>query len=477
MKVMLINPPEMIASDEGGVGFGARTFVKRIRMLPPLGLAYLAAVLKRAGREVQLIDANALRIGPDEIVRRVRAFSPEVVGITCVTPLFPVVARICRLLKSSLKPPPAIIVGGPQVTIMPELTMENAAFDFGIAGEAEIAIARLVNTLPGGGKAEEIGGVISRKEGVPTRSAAPAEVMPIDDIPFPERELLPNDKYFDMTTEARRASSIMTARGCPYRCSFCERYIRGGHYRARSADNVVAELEELVKSYGCTEVVIYDDTFTASKKRAAEICEKILGRGLKFRWDCRTRVDCVDAGLLKLMRRAGCSRISYGVESAAADVLDLFNKKITVEQVQESFEWTRLAGIKILAYFMLGAPAETRESIEKTLALSLRLNPDFAYYSIVVPYPGTDLYDYAVSKGLIRFDYWKEYVTSGGSLKEPVPMFEHDNVTREYLVSTLRSAYLRFYVRPAYIVKRFRSLKSLSDFIWHVKMAKATVIN
>jgi radical SAM superfamily enzyme YgiQ (UPF0313 family) len=144
--------------------------------------------------------------------------------------------------------------------------------------------------------------------------------------------------------------------------------------------------------------------------------------------------------------------------------------------VRESFEWTRSAGIRILGYFMLGAPGETRQSIEKTLALSIELNPDFAYYSIVVPYPGTDLYDRALEEGLIGFDYWKEFVKSEGELAEPVPMFEHDEVTRAHLVSTLRTAYLRFYLRPRYVLQRFRSIKSLSDFIWHVKMAKVTVM-
>jgi radical SAM superfamily enzyme YgiQ (UPF0313 family) len=391
-----------------------------------------------------------------------------------VTPLFPVVVEICRGLKN-LRPAPHTIVGGPQVTIMPELTMQNPVFDFGIEGEAEISMPRLIDAIAGGGKPEGIGGVILR-DGESVIRTVQTEIMPIDEIPFPLRDILPNDRYYDMTTEARKVSSIMTARGCPYRCSFCERYIRGGHYRARSAGTVVVELDELVTKYGCTEVVIYDDTFTANKKRAAEICEEILARGLKFRWDCRTRVDCVEPELLRLMARAGCSRISYGVESAEADVLGLFNKKITIEQVEQAFAWTRSAGIKILAYFMLGAPGETRESIERTLALSRSLNPDFAYYSIVVPYPGTDLYDHAVSKGLIRFDYWKEYVRSEGKLKEPAPMFEHGDITRKYLVSALKSAYARFYLRPGYIARRFRSIKSFSDFVWHVKMAMATLI-
>ncbi|MBI5116773.1 cobalamin B12-binding domain-containing protein [Candidatus Poribacteria bacterium] len=474
MKIVLINPPEMIAGEERGTGFGARSFVKQLRVLPPLGLAYLAAVLRNASHQVELIDANALRIGPDEVVRNTCALSPDVVGITCVTPIFPVVVSICRSLKA-LQPALRIVGGGPQVTIMPDLTMENTAFDFGIEGEAEMAMPRLLDAIGQGVKPVGIGGVLFRENGHVTRNG-PAEIMPIDDIPFPWREILPNERYFDMTTEAKRVSSIMTARGCPYRCSFCERYIRGGHYRARSADNVTAELQELVTRHGCTEIVIYDDTFTANKKRAAEICEKIMERGLKFRWDCRTRVDCVDADLLKLMARAGCSRISFGVESAQADVLGLFNKRITIEQVEQAFAMTRAAGIKILAYFMLGAPGETRDSIENTMAVSRKLNPDFAYYSIVVPYPGTDLYDHALSKGLIRFDYWKEYVRSEGKLKEPTPMFEHGDITREYLASALRSAYARFYVRPAYIARRFRSIKSLSDFAWHVKMARATLM-
>jgi radical SAM superfamily enzyme YgiQ (UPF0313 family) len=474
VKIVLVNPPEVLAGAENGVGFGARTYVKQVRVLPPLGLAYLAAMLRQASHEIRIIDANALRIGTDEIIRQIRQISPGVIGITCVTPLFPIVTHICRQAKK-LNPTPIVVVGGPQVTIMPELTMENPVFDYGIEGEAEIAFPKLIEAISGGGNVGRIKGLLYR-DGLKVIRSGPAEPMEMNAIPFPARDLLPNDHYFDMTTESRRASSIMTARGCPFKCAFCERYIRGGHYRPRSAENVVAELEELTNEFHCDEVIIYDDTFTASKKRAAEICEKILERGLKFRWDCRTRVDCVDYKLLKLMKQAGCSRISFGVESAGAGVLELFRKNITIEQVEQAFALTREAGIKILAYFMLGAPGESRESIRNTINLSLRLNPDFAYYSIVVPYPGTDMYDRALEQKLLPFDYWKEYVHTEGALKEPVPMFEHDDVTRDYLLETLKSAYQKFYLRPGYIFKRLRAIRSVSDFIWHVKMAKATVL-
>ncbi|RJP25869.1 MAG: radical SAM protein [Candidatus Abyssobacteria bacterium SURF_5] len=474
MKVVLVNPPELIAGTENGVGFGARTFVKQVRVLPPLGLAYLAAMARRASHEVQIIDANALRLGPEEVLAKIRILAPDIVGITCVTPLFPIVTHIARQLKR-LSPPPIVVVGGPQVTIMPELTAQNPAFDYAIEGEAEVSFVKLLDALSGGGPASGINGLLYRDgEGV-IRSCEP-EPMAVDRIPFPARDLLPNDHYFDMTTESRKASSIMTARGCPFRCSFCERYIRGGHYRPRNPESVVDELEELVNKFGCSEIVIYDDTFTASKKRAADICQKILERGLRFRWDCRTRVDCVESDLLKLMKRAGCSRISYGVESAGAAVLEQFRKNITIEQVEQAFAWTRDARIRILGYFMIGAPGEPRESIQNTIKLSLRLNPDFAYYSIVVPYPGTDMYDRALADGLIPFDYWREYVLSEGKLAEPVPMFEHGDVTREYLQETLKSAYQRFYLRPGYILKRLHSVRSISDFLWHVKMAKATVL-
>ena len=473
MKVVLINPPEMIAGEEDGAGFGARSFVKQLRVLPPLGLAYLAAALERAGHDVELIDANALRLDPDETVKMAAASAPDAIGITCVTPLFPVVAYIGRSLKQALPDVP-IIVGGPQVTIMPELTMENPAFDYGVEGEAEIALPQILEAISGRVPPVDVGGALYRRDGQVVLGG-PAEVTPIDEIPLPARDRLPNDRYFDMTTESRRVSSIMTARGCPYKCAFCERYIRGGHYRMRSAESVVDELELLITKYGCTEVVIYDDTFTANKNRAAEICESILRRGLKFKWDCRTRVDCVSPDLLRLMARAGCSRISFGVESASEDVRETFNKGITIDQVSETFEWTRAAGIRILAYFMLGAPKETRASIGKTLALSLKLNPDFAYYSIVVPYPGTDLYDDALKEGLIGFDYWKKYVRTEGALAEPVPMFEHGDVTRKRLLTTLKRSYLRFYLRPTYIARRLTTIRSLSDLLWHIKMFKATL--
>ncbi len=482
VRLLIVVPPEVIAQERDGVAFGSASFIKRARVLPPLGPAYLVSTLHEAGFQADLLDANALEMGIPEIEAYIRDTRPDIVGVTVVTPMFTICCDVAAAVKR-VDPTLPVLFGGPHVTLMPDLTLVNPHIDFGIQGDAEEALPQFLDAFARGGDGyESVPGLVwksscaSSANGQIHTNPPPQRSRALDTFPPPAREDLPNDRYFDATTITKTVTSMITARGCPFSCSFCERHIRGGHYDTRSPENVVDEIEHIVREYGLDEIVIYDDTFTANQQRAEQICDQILARELHVLWDCRTRVDCVNPGLLKKMKAAGCQRISYGIEAFHPEILKVLNKSITMEQAEQAFRWTRDAGINILAYFILGSPGETREMIEDTVAFSRKLNPDFAYYSIAVPYPATDLYDLAIREGYLEYDYWREYVLKEGRTDDPIPFFESPEFDRTWLNKRMRKAFFNYYFRPAYIWGRLKKIHSWTDFAWHVKMAKRMTV-
>jgi radical SAM superfamily enzyme YgiQ (UPF0313 family) len=253
----------------------------------------------------------------------------------------------------------------------------------------------------------------------------------------------------------------MTSRGCPYRCLFCDRPHLGKKFRARSAINVVDEIEECVKK-GIGEFIFYDDTFTIDRQRVFDICDEILRRKLDIMWDIRTRVDNVDKVLLERLKAAGCARIHYGVESGNPEILKVLRKGITIEQVERAFKLTKEAGIATLAYFMIGSPGETRSQILETIKFARKLAPDFVHFSIATPYPATPLYQIGLEGGQLKNDYWREFARNPTS--DFVPELWEEKMSGQELLGLLKYTYKSFYIRPGYIIKETLSVKSWAEF-------------
>lgn len=474
MKVLLINPPEIVKEEIRGIAFGFRSFIKRLRVLPPLGLAYLASAIEEAqlGIEVEIIDANALNMGTEEIGACIRERGPDVVGITTTTTLYPQVISLCKLIRG-LDLRVKIVLGGPQLTIMPHLTMENPNFDLGICGYGEETMVELLRRMQKEEDATQTPGLLYRsEEGKIIENPPWQRPRPLDSLPFPARHLLPNHLYYDATTMSSRVTTIMASRGCPYRCALCDTKIRGGNYWPRDPIQVAHEVEEAVKKYGAREVLFYDDTFTYDEGRTLTLCHELIKRSQKVGWDCRTRVDCVNPDLLKVMKEAGCKRISYGVETLSPKGISALKKGINPDQVEQAFAWSREARIKTLAFFILGCPGDDRESIEKTIQWAKRLKADFAYFSLAIPYPGTELYELALREGYLQEDYWKAFIQKEGSTDEPSPLFTTHELSRPYLYRCLRKAYVTYYLSPSFLLSRLKALKSPSDLFWYLKMAR-----
>ncbi len=447
MRILLIHPPSRKPNREDVV-------------VPPLGLAYLAALVEREGHKVKILDAFALGMSWSEFEAQVKKEKADLIGMGGMTPTIDNTLRaikICRPYTSTL------VVGGPHLSVQPqEFFWDCPEVDFGIVGEGEIAFLRLVKKLEEGKDPGEVPGLVGSEK----KSRPGNFINDLDSIPFPARYLLPHQAYRYALWPGKRITTMITSRGCPYQCIFCDKSIFGSKWRARSSQNVLEEIEQIVKDLKIQSIIIYDDLFTLNKQRVIEICQGILDRGLRIEWKCEGRVDRVDGEMLGWMKRAGCSLIAYGVESGNQIGLDYLQKKITLPQIREAFELTRRAGIRPMAYFILGIPVETFEQSLKTIAFARELNPEYAQFSILSPYKGTRLYDEAKAKG------WYREVEANNPFdkdqKRPVVLSE--NWSDGNLREILKQAHKRFYFRGGYILNRLQGVKSFREIrsLWGV---------
>jgi radical SAM superfamily enzyme YgiQ (UPF0313 family) len=457
MKVLLISPPgkETIKSDlihliheERGIN-------------PPIGLLYIATSIKtNSNHIVKIIDAAVDKLSLEQIGSEIKEFSPDIIGMTLSTFSLLECIDIARLAKQ-IDPGIRIIVGGIHVYIYPRETIELGCFDYGLLGEAENSVISLLNKLEKNEDPSDIKGLVYKENGKTKFTGMPELLADLDSIPFPDRTLLPYKRYNSIIAKANPITIMITSRGCPCKCIFCDRPHLGKSFRVRSADNVVNEFEECYR-LGIKEILVYDDTFTINKKRVKDICRKLIDRKVKIYWGIRARVDTVDEEMLKLLKKANCVRVNYGVESGDPEVLKGLNKGITLEQAEKAFALTKKHGMDALAYFMIGCPGDTKETIETTLRFAKKLDPAYCHFTILMPFPSTKVYADALESGLIKKDVWKEFAV------KPVHDFQipiyGENFARDELLTLLSKCNKRFYFRPSYIFREIFKNKSLAQF-------------
>jgi len=451
MRVLLIYPlathsvkPRLPKTVETGVGF-----------YPPMGLLYLGAYLKKYSRHsVKILDTRVERLSYIDIEKIVKEYQPHVVGIyTSTYLLYDVVetSRVVRKVNRDIH----ITLGGPHINLFPEETLRLPGINSIVFGEGEITFLNLVNCLETGGNLKQIAGIMFKQDGEMVRTAPASYITDLDSLPFPARELTPYKKYSSLVDQNAISTSMITSRGCPFRCIFCEVPQRKTCFR--SAVNVVDEMENCA-SLGITEINIYDDTFNFNRERVMKICQEIERRKLKVNWSFRGRIKPIDRQMLETLYASGCIRIHYGVESGVDRILKIMNKKITVEEVRKAFQLTRKAKISTVAYFMIGFLGEKREDILETIKFAQEIEPDYTVFSITYPFPGTELYRRAVQKGIFKESIWNEFA------KEPTPDFSPPPWTEELnsqeIEELAKIAYRKFYFRFTYIWQRFTNTRS-----------------
>lgn len=458
MKVLLVNPP--YTNFEGMKKSAGNTM--------PLNLAYLAAYLKsKINCDIKIMDSEAEAMGYKEIEETIREYSPDIVGITTLTPPMKHVIKITQITKE-INSKCKVVLGGVHPTAFPEMTLKETGADFAVIGEGEITLYEIAKSISDNSiKTEDIGGICWKKEnGNIVKNKPRAYVENLDILPFPARELFDLSKYYSAPTkkvsDEPMATPILTSRGCAFKCVHCiSNVLWGRKVRFRSSDNVVREIEEIVNKYNIREFNILDDTFTLKKDRLMEICRKIIEKNLKIFWICFSRVNTIDEEMADIMRKAGCRKISFGLESGSQKILDLMNKSATVEMGRKAVGAVRKHGIEAHASFMFGNLGETKETIRETIDFAKSLDIDNATFFITSPLPGTHLYDIAKEKGYINANTkWEEFAP----LTNTKPILVQDNVSETELVFWQKKAFREFYLRPKYIWHKLKNVWSQGGF-------------
>lgn len=419
MRVCLINPY---------VDISESIYRENFTMLPPLGLGYLAAVLAQNDHEVAVVDCisaspmpaeqrpgNMVRIGfgNDEVIRRVKEFKPDIVGISCCyTEHADQCYEIAELIKQDYSEDVPIVAGGAHPSVRPEEVLDGHKIDFVAVGEGEGIMTDLCDAIEAGRPTDDIQGLLLKNgDGGLVGNPQRPRISDLDEIPFPRRDLFPLENYFkrqrlfpnDINNRKIPKTSILTSRGCPGNCVFCAiRCTWGRKWIGRSPENVVAEIESLVRDYGIQELDFVDDSVSVSRSRLKRICELMIEKGIDIKWTTPNGIAIwtLDREMLRLMKRAGCYRLVFGFESGDPETLAFIRKRYGLDHVRDIVKYANRLGFWTVGTFIVGFPYESGKNIQNTSDFAASLGLDLAMFYCATPYPGTDLYDICVKEGI-----------------------------------------------------------------------------
>jgi len=447
MKFLFINPPE-------GYGSPGKEIDLYYRFSPPLGILYLAKVLEEKGHKIEILDFGAEKFSEEKILKNINSI--DAIGLTINVYNIKNIPNIINLVKSNDRHLP-VIIGGPLCSIQPKQTLIESNADICVDGEAELIIDKIANALIGNGIFSDIPGIFY-KTGDVIKKGPPAEVIKnIDSLQFPARHLVDKYEYgyyAGIHLSKGKFTSIITSRGCPYHCKFCCVCNIVKEHRQRSAENIIKELDELNQNY--TALMIVDDNFVVDEKRVEKIMDLLIEK--KFDLDISImgiRVDTVNGKLFKKMKKAGISYVFMGLESGNQDVLNFYNKKINLGQMKNSIQICRKIGIFTHGNFIVGAPVETEEHLDKTLKMAKKLPLNLATFIPLQYLKGSELWDIAYKEGKIKEN---EYVVNND------PTRGLGNFSHEYLKQWGKEATKHFILRPGHLLQEFFLTVLRKDF-------------
>jgi anaerobic magnesium-protoporphyrin IX monomethyl ester cyclase len=463
MKILLI-APSIRNSLLGGLNDGMpKSISKNFGVYPHLGICYIAAVLRKNNFKVEIIDLNVERFSNHELIDMIQNTNPDLIGISNMTFTFLQALDLARQIKLNLSIP--IIFGGNHVSIYPREVISHDCIDIGIIGEGEVTFLEIANFLKDKRlkdsylDLEKIKGIVF-KTGERIVVTQPREfISNLDELPFPAVDLLKFKKYYGCNL-AMPYMTMVTARGCPYDCSFCSKYPWGQQVRYNSAKRVVDEIEYLVKGMGIRAIDFFDDTFIFKKSRVEEMSDLIGERKIGFEFGITTRVNTVNKEILRKLKLMGCKTIAYGVESGDPGVLERIDKNITTEQIKAAFQWTEEAGINTVGFFMVGNPLETEKEIKNTIRLIKDINADYFIANALVPYPGSRLYEDMLKNGEMKEDYWRKLTLEGKA--KPTPL-ANTKIPQDRLIGIRNRINRMPYLRLKSNILKFKKIKSLAD--------------
>lgn len=457
-RITIITPPVSLEERYGRLSGAGNT-------LPSIGILYLASCLRKEGYPVTVIEACSKSLSLTKTIECIISSGPKYVCISATTLTIHSAVQVAETIKA-IDPKITTVIGGPHLTAVPEKTIERfSCLDIGVIGEGEETIVELIRSLEEDTGLSSLPGIIYRRDNGLAKTSPRPFIKNLDEIPFPAWDLLDDfPKGYrppPFRFKSLPAAYIVTSRGCPYQCIFCDRSVFGNKCRTHSAEYVLDLMEYLSKHFGIKEILLEDDTFVTFRKRLIEICEGILRKGLEIGWSCLGRADAVDLEILKLMKKAGCWHISYGIETGDPKVMDFIGKKISLEKIEQAVRWTKEAGLMAKGFFILGHPIDTPESIEKTIKFALKIPLDDISVAMLTPFPGSRVYEIASQYGEFDEDWQKMNLLD--------IVFVPKGLTKAELKSYSRQMIRSFYLRPHqilnYSMRILRDPKSLPIYI------------
>ena len=369
---------------------------------PPLGLGYIASSLKAQGTPVELLDCTFLT--HEEAVEKVKRSNPQIIGIYSMFSMKKSSLEMAQLLRDNCD---LLVVGGPLPTLDP--TDFLGFFDVAVIGEGEESMVELADCVEKSAGFSTVKGIAYKQGGKLKFTASRDFVQNLDDLPFPSRELFNNEAYKKYYSKkfGYTITPMITSRGCPFSCDFCSRPVFGNNFRMRSPANIVDEVEAIVP-FGYDRVWFADDCFTLNRSHVINVCDEMIRRGVDVDWECLSRVDTMNREVALKMKRSGCVRVFFGIESGNNEVLSLMKKQITVEQARKAVYNAKDAGMQAGAFFILGYPGESDGTVLDTVRFASGLPLDYLSFTLPYPIPGTPLYERVKGNGGVVVDDWEE---------------------------------------------------------------------
>ena len=421
------------------------------RKSPPLGLAYLSAHAERHGLHPHIHDFNITPLdeyGFDELLH---SRDWGIVGLSFMTCQFGEAMKLARIIRERL-PRVTIVAGGPHPSSIPERTLaEIPGIDIVVVGEGEETLTELVMALSDGRSLHEILGICFREGGTISLNPPRPLISDLDMIPFPAWKYFPVERYnvFSLAGDGT-VFALLSSRGCPNFCTFCDSHtIFKRRFRPRSAENIFEEIMFLHQTYGMKEFDFVDDLITVQKRRVIALCRLIEDSGIAFRWMANARVNTVDREMLQAMKDAGCIRVDFGVESGDPRVRELMRKNISDEQIRQAHHLAQEVGLSTGSFSMVGNLGEDRDSARKTVELLKDIGED-VMVSIACPFPGTELYRTAKSKGLINTEDWTRYVTSPTYTADFKPVMRTESLSESEILESF------YYIHSFFARRKFQ---------------------
>ena len=436
----------------------------------PLGIFYLASYMRENGFEVAVTDGETENLRIDDILNIIMEFSPTFIAISSTTVAFHRAVELARQIKQNdhnIK----IILGGSHITSNVKHALSFDCFDYGVLREGEITLAELINHIYEEKNINEVDGIAFRNNQNEIIVTKPREyINNLDELPFPAYDLIkdinlyspPPSNYKDLPVV-----NIITSRGCPGLCTFCDNNVFGRKYRQRSAENIFQEIKYLYNNYRIKEIAFVDDTLLITKKRLIKLFELLESEGIFLPWTCMARINDVNYELLHYIKQKGCWHISFGIESGDETILKIIKKQLSLDKVEQTINWCKILGIKTKGFFIIGHPGETLSTINKTIEFACKLNMDDVVATINTPIPGTmqyaeiDKYGEADITDWSQYNYWR-------------PVFVPKGLTKEILLEKHKEFYKRFYFRPRIIVRYFKSFFSRGGWHRFISIIKAS---